>query len=191
MKCSTRIIAIAGFVLAGFVGKAGESAPSSEPAKGAAPAELKQKLEASRARWNEAKKASGGNYEYVARFHSYSGFGWECTVVVRNNEVVERIYTTFNRTTFQSVPPETWIEHGLELGRHGEGIPPRTMDEIYDEADRILGQPAGGVKPKWIYSENSAGLLLECGWMDAMIADDIPLNGIRLAEIRMQSPDKK
>ncbi len=185
MKKSTLFMSVLSFTMASLASFAGESGRA-----GATPAELKPKLDASRARWEEAKRASGGNYEYTARFQSFTGFGWECTVVVRNNQVVERRHATFSRMPNPEAPSETWTERGEALGQHREGVPPRTMDEIYDEAARVLQQPP--MRPaRWLYQEDGAGLLLVCGWMDEMIADDAPLNGIRLAEIHMRGPDPK
>lgn len=164
-------------------------AVESDPSLGRAPAELKQKLEASRARWEEAKADAGGNYEYVSRFVSFTGFGWECTVVMRGGKVAERRYRTFQRAQPGPAPAETsWVERGEELGTHPEGVPPRTLDELYDEAARILDQPAKAIRPRWVYRENDAGVLMACGWVDEMIMDDAPFRGVRVDEIRMGAP---
>ena len=52
-------------------------------------------------------------------------------------------------------------------------------------AARLLDQPAKALKPRWVYRENDAGLLLACGWVDEMIMDDAPFRGVRIDEIRM------
>ena len=185
MKSSPWSLVAVGVMIAAMALGAVKSAPT----PGDAPAELRQKLEASRARWAEAKARAGGNYEYVSRFVSFTGFGWECTVVIRGGKVAERRYRTSQRAQPGPAPADTsWVERGEELGTHPEGVPPRTLDELYDEAARLLDQPAKALKPRWVYRENDAGLLLACGWVDEMIMDDAPFRGVRIDEIRMGAP---
>jgi len=53
------------------------------------------KLEASLQTWQRVKKECGGNYSYKLSFSSFTGFGHETEIVVRDNKVAERRFRAF------------------------------------------------------------------------------------------------
>lgn len=142
------------------------------------------RLMTSRLKWEQLRKANGGNYSYTVRWSSAFGFGHLTTITVRQNRVVERRYEEFGRPAAPApggaaiAPMPKWIETGNQLGTHGqEGTPARTVDELYVEAARLLSEPVPethqlslGITP--------AGLLHHCTIVDRRIMDDAPRRGV-------------
>lgn len=58
--------------------------------------QMKLELEESREVWNAERDAHGGSYRYTVGFESWTGYRSNTTIVVRNNEVVERYFDSFD-----------------------------------------------------------------------------------------------
>ena len=67
--------------------------------------------------------------------------------MVRENKVVERKYTEFNRDTpppppepgkEPKQPGENWTEKGDQLGSHKKGAPLKTLDDLYLDAQKVV-----------------------------------------------------
>jgi hypothetical protein len=143
-----------------------------------------ERLMASRLKWEQLRKAHGGNYSYTVRWSSAFGFGHLTTIIVRENRVVERRYEEFNRSAAPSAggtavgPMPKWVETGSQVGTHGqEGAPARTVDELYAAAARLVSEQVPeshqlslGITP--------AGLLHHCTVVDRRLMDDAPLRGV-------------
>ena len=115
------------------------------------PAEMearKEKLRQSFRTWQKLKQECGGDYSYKKHWSSWVGFGHETTVIVENNQVVARSFRSFSGRPVPVAPgqtsqPEgkTWTERGPDLGKHKEGHPPKTLDELYAEAKVMVHGP--------------------------------------------------
>ncbi|MCE5276856.1 MAG: protease inhibitor I42 family protein [Planctomycetaceae bacterium] len=160
-----------------------------------------ERLQTSKAAWLKLKAASGGNYEYDVKFQSWVGFGQTTTIVAKEGKVVQRRLEKFNRNQVQVVrlspdgttveqpqpKPEGWTESADALGSHGDGAAAKSIDELYDDAQKVLavGVPEHG-KLYVAYYPN--GVLQHCFWVDTRIADDVPRHGPIISALRMGQP---
>ena len=122
---------------------------------------------------------------------SWVGFGHETTVIVENNQVVARSFRSFSGRPVPVAPgqtpqPEgkTWTERGPDLGKHKEGHPPKTLDEIYAEAKAMVHGPVPPFNRMSLRMDKN-GLLLACYLQDTRIADDAPTKGVNLTSITL------
>lgn len=162
------------------------------------------KLDASLKKWQELKKANAGNYSYKVRWSSFVGFGHETEVIVRNNKVVERRFREFNNRPRPVAPPKPgqpkseapnakgWIEKGKKVGTNKQGAAPKTLDELYAEADKTLKRELPQFEKRYMRF-NKQGLLLTCFTVDTRIADDAPTKGVIISSITLgdgKKPDE-
>jgi len=160
----------------------------------AKPATDLERLAASRAAWEQARDAAGGNYAYeVLQITLVSR--QKTRVVVRSGKVVER---SFERATSvpqavepdspAAAPPFAWTETGAELGTHGDGAAaPETVDALYDKAARLLAAPKAEFRERSLGIEER-GFLHHCFERDSRIADDAPLDGVPPFQITLGKP---
>lgn len=149
-------------------------------------------LEQSRESWQRLRKECGDNYRYVVKRASFTGAGNATEIVVEGGKVVERRFREYGappRTPPAPglVPPRDefkWVEREKELGRHKEGAPSRTLDELYVEANKILARPLAKTEKRFLRFD-AQGLLLGCYYLDSRIADDAPLTGVVISEIKL------
>ena len=158
------------------------------------PAEMearKEKLRQSFRTWQKLKQECGGDYSYKKHWSSWVGFGHETTVIVENNQVVARSFRSFSGRPVPVAPgqtpqPEgkTWTERGPDLGKHKEGHPPKTLDELYAEAKAMVHGPVPPFNRMSLRMDKN-GLLLACYLQDTRIADDAPTKGVNLTSITL------
>jgi hypothetical protein len=145
--------------------------------------------------WQELRLKCGGNYSYTVAFASWVGFGHSTEIVVRNNKVVERKYSEFNRNAPppppepETTPGEKWTEKGEHLGSHNEGAPPKTLDDLYKEAQKVLETKLSPTQRLYV-SFDKQGLLESCFYVDTRIADDAPRKGVAIGNIKLEFPQK-
>lgn len=160
----------------------------------AKPATDLERLAASRAAWEKARDAAGGDYSYeVLQITLVSR--QTTRIVVKKGKVVER---SFEQETSvpQAVEPGRpgpaskpgWTETGADIGKHGDGAaPPLTVDEMYDKAANVLATPQGEFRSRSLGIEER-GFLHHCFDRDTRIADDAPLDGVMPFQITIGSP---
>jgi hypothetical protein len=141
-----------------------------------------QKLKQSLEKWTELKAKCGGNYSYTVRWQSWVGFGNETVIVVRTNKVLERKYAEFSN---QAVPGEKWLERGEALGRNKKGAPPRTLDQLYQEAEKILTTRLSPGERLYLNFDKQ-GLLKDCFYVDTRIMDDAPHKGVTISSLTLE-----
>lgn len=160
---------------------------------------VRKQLEASVPKWQAAKKACDGNYEYTVRFSSWVGFGHETTIVVRGNKIVERRYRSWAAPDRGPVPPggekkkpegESWTEKGDELGSHKQGAPLKTLDDLYADAAKALAADRDPANTRYYFRADKAGVMLSCFWQDSRIADDAPTHGPSIATLKLIVPEQ-
>ena len=156
------------------------------------------------AKWEKARKACGGNYQYEIAFSSFTGAGNVTTIVVRNNEVSERHYREFGGAQLGGAQPgpaapggkppkedgPKWIEKGEEVGKHQEGAPAKTLDELYTVAKAVAARELAATEKRYLRFDED-GLLLSCFVVDTLIADDAPRNGVALAKLELETGGEK
>jgi hypothetical protein len=159
---------------------------------------LKAKLETSEKAWQKMREACKGNYEYDIRFQSWVGFSNTTTIVVKDNQVVGRKYQQRSNRPMPSKPPEpgkaaekpddgtsSWEEKTAdELGKHKEGAPAKTIDQLYKEAAELLGKGVNEESQRWLTLFHKDGVIQYFGWSDKRIMDDAPFNGARIDAVR-------
>jgi predicted secreted protein len=173
------IMVLAGFLVGGT--QAAEPDPS-DP----------EKVQASLKKWQQLKKDCGGNYSYKVNWSSFTGFGHKTEVIVRNNKVVERRYRAFRGRPVpirlgQPKPRpegESWVEQGKDLGTHKKGAPPKTLDELYAQADEVAQRKLAQHERRYVRFDKQ-GLLGSCFIVDTRIADDAPRNGVAISSISL------
>ena len=154
-------------------------------AAAATPEEVGRQLAQSREAWVEVKQQCGGNYEYVVRFESWTGFGHETTVIVRGNEVSERRFRSWPGRN-QRAEGGAWVEDRGTIGTHDEGAKPKTLDELYDEAAAALAAEGPAEGREYVFRGDDDGLMLACYWIDTRIADDAPRHGVLLSRLNVE-----
>lgn len=153
-----------------------------------------ERLAASRATWEKARDAAGGNYSYeVLQITLVSR--QTTRIVVRQGKVVERSFEqsiSVPRAVEPGrpapAPKKTWTETGDEIGSHGDGAaPPRTVEELYDEAAKLLAAPRAEFRERSLGIDDR-GFLNHCFERDSRIADDAPLEGVKPFRITIGTP---
>ena len=151
-------------------------------------------FEKSLATWKVLKAKCGGNYSYKIRWSSFVGFGHETEIVCRRNKVVERKYREWKRGP-QPVRPGVvsrpqgtgWIETGDKIGSHKKGVPAKTLDQLYQEARKVLGTKLTAHQRLYVRYDKQ-GLLQSCFWVDTRIADDAPRTGVMISSLTLGKP---
>ncbi|VEN73518.1 putative serine protease inhibitor [Candidatus Desulfarcum epimagneticum] len=141
-----------------------------------------EKIEKSEKKWRELKKKWRGNYSYKKRFSSWTGFGNETTIVVRNNRVEERHYREW-RGDSAAPEGEKWVEKGPRAGSHKKGAKALTLDALYQKAKAVAGK-APGPHEKMYVRFDRRGLLNACFYINVRIMDDAPGEGVDIAAIK-------
>jgi hypothetical protein len=176
MKLQSLVIALIGLSLAAT------SAISSD----------EDKLNDSLKKWQQSRKECKGNYAYTIRWSSFTGFGHETEVVVRDNKVAERRFRSFSGRPVPVAPgqpapkPEgkSWLEKGKDLGTHKEGAPAKTLDELYAEAAAVLRRPLPEHERRYLRFDKQ-GILRSCFTVDTRIADDAPTKGVIISSVTL------
>jgi len=165
-----------------------------EPAESAGePTDEQARLQKSLETWETLKAECGGNYAYKVRWSSWVGFGHETEVVVRNNRVAQRRYRQWSGQPVPVAPGEppkpegkTWTEEGDQLGSHSEGAAPKTLDQLYEEAAKVLAKTLAPHQRLYLRFDDR-GLLQSCFYVDTRIADDAPQTGVVIGSIELQA----
>jgi len=144
------------------------------------------KLETSLKSWQQAKAQCKGNYTYQVRWSSFAGVGGETVIVVRGNQVTERRYQEFAspQAPVAGAKPAGWTEKGDDIGSHKQGAAAKTLDELYEEAAKIVKAELAPHEKRYVRL-NEDGLLLACFSVDTRIADDAPIQGVRITSIEL------
>ena len=152
-----------------------------------------QQFEKSLQTWKAVKKQCGGNYSYKIRWSSMVGSGNETEIVVRAGKVAERRYREWKVGPGVIRPagaapakPDgvSWVEQGNQLGSHKKGAPVKTLDELYEQARKVL-QTKLAAHQRLYVRYDKRGLLLSCFFVDTRIADDAPRTGVLISGITL------
>lgn len=131
-------------------------------------AERLEMLGDSKVSFDAAKAKHDNSYTYTRDFQSFSGFGFQTTVVVAQGTVVERHFKAQHVSGGDSTQ---WSETGAEVGTHDEGFPAVTVDALYTEcATDVLTQ---NDELNWVnFSTDENNFLQACTFTPKLCQDD-------------------
>jgi hypothetical protein len=132
--------------------------------------------------WRDFKKANGDSYSFQVVTGSWTGYGTETTITVKQGKIVERSYVA--KASVGNGPVtiiQEWKEDETQLGTHDAFAALLTMDEVYAKA-----------RNEWLVKRDDAqtyfeakndGMISLCGYVPNGCADDC-LRGIRIKYIK-------
>ena len=85
---------------------------------------------------------------------------------------------------FLDFVPQPYVEEGEEVGSNPRGAPPLTVDELYEIARRVLEQALPPYH-QLVLNFDEQGLLKNCFTYNTLIADDVPINGVRIEKLAL------
>ena len=146
-------------------------------------------IKSSRKAWDEAKGKHGDSYRYSVTVASAFGFGSETVIVVQNGKVTERRYRSWMRPMAvtpgeKTEPKPDWVEMADNIGKHKDGAPARTMEQLYDEAEKAAEQKLQPFEKRYVKTD-SRGLLEYAFIVDKRIADDAPRKGVSISKLKL------
>jgi hypothetical protein len=77
-----------------------------------------------------------------------------------------------------------WIERGATLGTHDEGAPPKTVDELYADCERLV-RSAESVLPRLYFHPD--GLLMQCGYPPGKFASRGSVSMLSISRFSVKS----
>lgn len=123
--------------------------------------------------WTIAKNKHKNSYQYAVLDQSFTGYGSETTITVKEGEVVRRQYESFliseNDGSRERVGG--YDEHGSEVGAHEEGAKPVTLDVLYNDcgSDYLMVDPDDHTL---YFDTDEEGIISLCGNVPDLCADD-------------------
>jgi len=147
-----------------------------------------EQLAKSKIKWADAKTKNGNNYNYTVSFRSFVGFGHTTTVFIENGKVVKRQFEAWDAPKapplpgVAPIPSKTWVEEGDQIGKHQEGANAKTLDELYDTAEKLVNTRLENFEKLYLQMDK-AGLLRHAFIVDTRIADDAPRKGVAIDNI--------
>lgn len=152
---------------------------------------LQEKLETSRQVWEKWRDEKKGNYEYDVVVASWTGFSTTTTITVKGNKVVARKVVQRQPPQMQPEarkPPAPSVEQGwqettADLGKNPGGAPPKTIDQLYQEAAASVAKGTDE-NQRWTTVFHPNGIIRCFGYADQRIMDDAPLTGARIENLR-------
>jgi hypothetical protein len=148
--------------------------------------ENKKEFDRSYQKWLDFKTASADSYQYTIGGGSWTGLGWEVTIVVKEGKVVKRDFKYNIPTNWDgNIPDEKkqWTENAGEINSHidtpaGNAL---TLDEIYEKARTYWLKNRSGAKT--YFEATNTGLISSCGFVPNDCVDDC-FNGITIISIK-------
>lgn len=150
-----------------------------------------EQLAKSKIKWAETKAKHGDTYNYTVRFQSFVGFGHSTTIFVEKGKVVKRQFEAWDSPKAPPVsgvapmPGKTWVEEEDQIGKHQEGANAKTLDELYDVAEKVVHTKLENFQKLYLQMDN-AGLLRHAFIVDTRIADDAPRKGVAIENIQFK-----
>jgi hypothetical protein len=146
-------------------------------------------IKSSRKAWDETKVKHGDIYHYSVVFTSAFGFGNETIIVVVNGKISERRYRSWMRPMAvtpgeKTEPKADWVEMADNIGKHKDGAPARTMEQLYDEAEKAAEQKLQPFEKRYVKTD-SRGILEYAFIVDKRITDDAPRKGVNISKLKL------
>lgn len=131
--------------------------------------------------WLSFKDSSNNSYRYMVSQVSWTGYGSETIITVKNGKVVQRSYVRkygeHNGSTFVITVLDQWTEGQNQLSTHSEGAAAVTLDAVYEKAkhDWLLKRD----NAETYFETRNNGMISLCGYRDKNCMDDC-LTGITI-----------
>ncbi|RYF26235.1 MAG: hypothetical protein EOO42_01995 [Flavobacteriales bacterium] len=135
--------------------------------------------------WLAFKKESNNNYSYNVSVGSWTGYGSNTIILVKNGKVVERSFKsqniTYTTTGMEIVERESWTETATNLNTHDNGAATTlTLDEVYAKAKSIWLVKRKDAET--FFEANNNGMISLAGYVENGCQDDC-FNGITIVSI--------
>ena len=138
--------------------------------------------------WKKYKEKHNGNYSYKICFGSWTGYGQETEIIIKNDEIESRKYQEWNldrkSQEYKKNVTLQWCENASEIGSHKQGAPAKNMEELYKEAIKILLTNLEKYQ-KLVLKFDEFGILKNCYYYDTNIVDDVPSIGIIISSLKL------
>lgn len=131
--------------------------------------------------WLSFKDSSNNSYRYMVYQGSWTGYGSETIITVKNGKVVQRSYVhkqvVHNGTAIVTTVLDQWTEEEDQLSTYQEGATPVTLDTIYEKAkhDWLLKRDDA----ETYFETRNNGMISLCGYVPDGCMDDC-LRGITI-----------
>lgn len=141
--------------------------------------------ETSKSVWQTFKKNCNNSYKYTVTFNSWTGFGWDTEITVKNGIVVQRKfkYNSTEKGALNNIKESDlqWTETESKIGSHENGAKPITLDKIYDLAEQDWLSKKENAKAYFETKNN--GMISVCGYVENDCMDDCFI-GVRISNIQ-------
>jgi hypothetical protein len=138
----------------------------------------------SQLKWMAFKDSSHNSYRYSVTSGSWTGYGTETIITVRDGKVVGRSFVAkqsrHNGTTIVTTVLQEWTETAVQLSSHDFGYEPVTMDVIYERAKNDWLQKRD--KASIYFEARNNGMISLAGYVPDGCQDDC-LRGITIGSI--------
>lgn len=139
-------------------------------------------FEESKQKWEELKSEHGNSYIYQTGFGSVFGFGYLYEIRVEDGVIVSRKYKASKIKNGKSKITEQWIEKGDKIGTKNDYAPPKTIDELYELAEKEYLDINEEENYVYFYTFPN-GILKTCGYFPKNCADDC-FEGVKIIGIK-------
>jgi len=139
-------------------------------------------FEESLQKWEELKAEHGNSYIYQTGMSSVFGFAHTYEIRVEDGVVVSRKYKASRLKNGKSKITEQWIEKEEKIGKHSDYEYPKTIDELYDLAEKEyldINKDENYVD----FITFPSGIIKVCGYFPKNCADDC-FEGIKILGIK-------
>jgi hypothetical protein len=124
--------------------------------------------------WTVFKDSSHNSYRYMVANGSWTGYGSETIITVREGKVVGRSYvakrTIHNGTAVVTTVLDEWTETESQLSAHDRGAAAVTLDKIYETARQDWLQKRDDAST--YFETNNRGMISSCGYVPDGCQDD-------------------
>jgi len=129
--------------------------------------------EESFSQWEQLKVINGDSYAFTVSSQSWTGYQSTTTLTVTDGHVTGRSYRAFSVSHPENEETiyEEWTETGDNLGRHANGVPLVTIDDLYETClkDYLV---ADELNNTLYFNTDPTGIINTCGYVPDDCTDD-------------------
>lgn len=143
--------------------------------------------------WLAFKQTTNNSYTYTVNWGSWTGYGSETVLKVKDGVIVSRQFTATQLVypTAGGAPTKqtvrSWLEVGATVNTHdkNEGAAALiTLDEVYDKA-RNIWLKADKKENEVYFEARNNGMISDCGYIPKNCQDDCSI-GISISSIKAE-----
>lgn len=129
-------------------------------------------------KWKNLERGKS-SYQYTVEFLSWTGFGSQTKIKVKDSKVVGREYYQFEQ---QGQKKEQYTEDAIQLGSHKEGAAIKVIPELYQECAFKVIPRSFLPNENLIINYHDSGVLNTCVTRNSACADDCSV-GVKVSQI--------